>query len=725
MLRWFTVFGAVALVAIGVVFYIYGGPPPVAFSGHDSSVEKANPAAPDDKIALGAEPGAEPAPAGPWSRVVAVQPRVVIHNARLTALHTLQVPALRDGQIAFLGTEVAVKEGEEGPPGSFKQVISYLVTEAQNGDEKKDDWVVLNGKWYRPVAKGEDVKPNKVRLYRATKWFLPVDEGTIVKEGQLLAVIDPVTAVDDLAIKVSKFDAAEADRAAEEKQRDEYRERQQRAYDLYKKGAQAYEDFSAAKLAYEYHVYETVHKTEDLKVAGNEMRQAETLLDLHLIRSKINGQVKQVLRHKGEAVKSLEPVLEMIDYSKLRIKGRVDLQDVANLPDPRNPQDKREVHVEATSLVPPQTVLTGHFDAVTGVAVSQDGQIVSVSEDKSVHIWDKDYTKRLERLVVKQPAGIRAVACTGKGAKQNLCLTGAADGVARLYDLSSKGNGAVVRQFTHGHKAAINCVAFSPHGEWAVTGGEDRAICLWDVERGELLNQKPFPEEWGHKNGVTSVAFLSVGPENEKKLSVVSAGRDGALIVWPLTADGAPEKAMRFDRRFGEVQTLGVNPDGRQLLFDQGKDLRVISAENGSLLGSLSASAGTSFSKLALFSPNGHLILTSTGAGRLQLWRAPTEKTRGHELEQLVWTASRDEQATTNCGAFDPNEKFLVTGTQNRNVIVWPMPEKEVTERRLMAKVISLTPEVSSGTVGVTAELDNPGLRLLPGDSVTLVVYPQ
>ena len=53
----------------------------------------------------------------------------------------------------------------------------------------------------------------------------------------------------------------------------------------------------------------------------------------------------------------------------------------------------------------------------------------------------------------------------------------------------------------------------------------------------------------------------------------------------------------------------------------------------------VSATAGSSFSKLALFSPEGNLVLTSTGAGRLQLWRAPTAQTRGYELEQLVWTA--------------------------------------------------------------------------------------
>jgi WD40 repeat protein len=720
MLRWFTVFAAVALVAIGVVFYIYGGPPVLdLFKPPEHSVPKDTPTVPggEEKKAIANPAGVEAAPSGPWSGVVAVTPRVIIPNARLTALQTLQVPALRDGQISCLGTEITVKEGEQPPHGAFKQEVCYLVTEAQPGDKKTDDWVVFDEKWYRPLVKDDKVKPNTIKLQRSVKWFVPVDEGTIVKEGQLMAVIDPVTAVDDLSIKLAKFDAAEADRAAEEKQRDEYKERYQRAFDLYKRGAGSYEDMTAARLAHEYHVYETVHKQEDLKVAGNEMRQAQTLLDLHQIRSKINGRVKQVIKHRGEAVKSLEPILEMIDYSKLRIRGRVDLQDLPDL------RAAKEIHVEATSLVPPHMVLAGHFDAVTGVAVSKDGQVVSVSEDKTVHIWDKDLTKRKERLVMRQPAAVRAVACTGLDAKdKNLCLTGAADGVARLYDLSAKGNNVLLREFTNGHEGAISSVAFSSDGHWAVTGGEDRHICLWDVDSGELLHNQPFPKDAGHKAGVTSVTFLKVGPQ--KKLSVVSAGRDGALIVWPLTDDGAPERAMHFDRRFGEVQTLGINPDGGQLLFDQGKDLRVISAENGALLGSLSAPSGTNFSKLALFSPEGHLILTSTGAGRLQLWRAPTEKTRGHELEHLVWTAGRDEQATTNCGAFDPNGKFLVTGTQNRNVIVWPMPEKDVIERNLMARIINLDPEVTSGSVKVTAELDNPDLRLLPGDSVTLVVYP-
>jgi WD40 repeat protein len=718
MVRWLSFFGAIALVTIGVVFFVYGGPPQAWFPGPNNVVDKPNP---NDVKPLAAQQRDDAAaPIGPWTRVLAVTPRVVIPGARLTPEKTVMVPSMRDGQLLFLGTEIKLKAGEKEPEEALKrdairQEVNYLVIEVQPGEPEKDDWMTIGNRRYRPLTKRDDVAPNKVRLVRTEKWFRPIDERSEVKEGDLLGVVDPVTAADDLRIKVAKFDAAEADRAAEEKQRDEYRERWQRADKLYRNGSGSYEDMTAAKLAYEYHVFETVHKTEDLKVAASELRQAETMLDLHMIRSKIDGRVRTLGKHKGEAVKSLETVLEMQDFRKVRIHCRVDLQDLQVVQDPNS-----VFAVEATRAVAPQRVLSGHMGEVNGVAVSKDDQIVSVSEDRTARVWEKKGPRwGRERLKLDHPAAVRAVACTPAKAEKNLCLTGAADGVARLYNLSAEGD-VFVRPLTGGHKDAINCVAFSPDGHWAVTGGDDRAICLWDVDEGKLL--QTFPEESRHKGGVTSVAFLSVGPEH--KLSVMSAGRDNAMIVWPLSGNGAPEKAIRLDRRGGDVQTLGVSPDGNQVLFDQGKELRVLSSENGALVGSLSSTSGSSFSKIALFSPDGKLILTSGGAGKLGLWEAPTEETRGHERRQLVWTSNRDEQATVNAGAFAPDGSFAVTGMQNRNVIVWPMPTAKEMSDRLTAKVFNIEPEVNSGQVKVTAEMVNPGY-LFPGDVVTLVVYPE
>jgi WD40 repeat protein len=740
MLRWLAFFGAVAVVAVGVVFYLNNGapptwltPPPVGKPKSDAPAEvnakapaevnNKAPAAADVKVAEAQERPPAP-PVGPWPREVGVAPRVVIPGARLSPVELLQLPARDEGQLLFLATEIDLKPGETPPAGAFKYPLPYLVTEAEPrpGTTPGPDWAVIDGKWYRPLTKDDEVRPHKVRLHRPpNRWFMPLDEGTKVKDGQILGLIDPALYVDELTSKLAKLDAAEADRDAEVKQRDEYYQRWQRAESLYKKGAGALEDATAARLAYDYHVFETLHKNEDIKVAATELRQAETKLEQMVIRSKIDGQVKQLLHRRGEYVKKLEPaVMELQDHSKLRIRGRVDLQDMDVLREPGAVLD-----VEATRSVGPRRVLTGHMGEVTGVAVSKDNQIVSVSDDRTARVWQKDLKQRRERLVLDHPAAVRAVACTPETAEKNLCLTGAADGVARLYDLAAEGN-PFVRQFrdANGHKeGGINCVAFSPNGRWAVTGGDDRAVCLWDVDSGALLQR--FPKDLGHHGGVTSVAFLPAGPNSQ--LSVVSAGRDNALLLWPLAADGAPEKerVRRLERRGGEVTALGVNPKGGQLLFDQGKELRLLSSVNGALVGSLSATGGATFSRLALFSPDGKLVLASGGGSRLGLWRAPTAETRGHEVEHLVWTSGRDEQAMTTSGAFAPDGSFLVTGTHNRNVIVWPMPDKDVVERRLTARLINLDPEVSSGQVRLTAELDNPNSYLLPGDVVTLVVYPE
>jgi len=716
MLRWLSFFGAVALVVAGVVFYLHGGPPPTLIA--PPPVGKPIPPAGQPAKADELPP---PVQGGPWTRVVAVTPRVIIPGARLTALLSPQVPSMRDGQLLFLGTEIKVKPTEQPPAGAFQAEMNYLVTEVQAGEKgPQEDWVTIDGKWYRPLGKREEVRPNKVRLYFADKWFLPIDEGSRVEKDQLLALIDPSLAVDELSSKLAKFEAAESDRVASEAIKKFEYERMQRLEGLKARGAATQEEVSEARAGYERYYQETISKGMQVKVAARELRQSETILEQHQIRSKIKGEVKQLIKHKSESVKNLDSVLEMVDISKLRIRGRFDLQDRDSLPDPRNPEDKRVLYVEATRLVGPRRVLTGHMGEVTGVAVSSDGQIVSVSEDRRARVWLKDQGR--ERLVLEHPAPVRAVACTAPKTPRNLCLTGAADGVARLYDLAADKD-AFVGQFTNGHKEAINSVAFSPDGRWAVSGGDDRRICLWDVDNAKLLQL--FPEDWGHHGGVTSVTFLAVGAEEPQKLSVVSAGRDNALLVWPLNADGTTGKPTRLDRRGGEVTTLGVSPDGQHLLFDQGKELRLLSSDNYALAGSLSATAAASFSKLALFSPDGKLVLASGGAGHLGLWRAPTAQTRGHELEQLVWTSSRDEQAVTNCGAFAPDSSFLVTGTQSRNVIVWPMPKPEVVTARLIARVINLDPEVSSGQVRLTAEIDNPNNYLLPGDVVTLVVYPE
>jgi RNA polymerase sigma factor (sigma-70 family) len=229
----------------------------------------------------------------------------------------VDVASAREGILLLLGIEVQVKPGEKPPPGAIKQEMASLVIEATPDDLEKgqkkppEDWVRIGDKWYRPLGKRDELKPNAVRIHHSERWFVPLKEGDLVKAGQLIALTDPGIAVDELGIKLARYDAAEAARAAEEKQRDEYRERWQRADLLSKRGSGSLEDATAAKLAYDYHVYETLHMQQDLKVAGMEVKLARTLVEMHQVRSRIDGVVRRIYRYAGEGAKAMDAIVQI------------------------------------------------------------------------------------------------------------------------------------------------------------------------------------------------------------------------------------------------------------------------------------------------------------------------------------------------------------------------------------------------------------------------------
>jgi WD40 repeat protein len=224
----------------------------------------------------------------------------------------------------------------------------------------------------------------------------------------------------------------------------------------------------------------------------------------------------------------------------------------------------------------PVQLLRGHLHEITAVAMSKKGEIVSASEDKTVRVWD-GANGTLKR-VLHHSAPVRAVTCKPPGTDSNLCLTAGQDGVARLYDLDTS-NDLPVAELRGGHAGPITCVAFSPQGRWCATGGEDRAICLWDSATAKLQrfagSQRSVAagagnEAGGHRGAVTWLAFLSAR-------RLVSAGNGKMLLVWDLNEDGARVRAPSvIDRRGGDVAALGVSPADQAVLFDYGRELRVL-----------------------------------------------------------------------------------------------------------------------------------------------------
>ena len=198
-------------------------------------------------------------------------------------------------------------------------------------------------------------------------------------------------------------------------------------------------------------------------------------------------------KKRGEAVKNLEPVFQIHDLSRLRAEGMVEVEYL-----PRLRKGMRAV-LEPSRPEGPEQTLAGHLQEVAAVAVGGPPErpvIVSAGEDGSVRVWER--TLRHERRVLMHPAPVRSVACSPTALGGRWCLSGAADGVARLWDLESS-SAEPVRLLAEPHKGTVTCVAFSPDGQSCATGGDDREVCIWETASGALRYRLPA----GHRAALT------------------------------------------------------------------------------------------------------------------------------------------------------------------------------------------------------------------------------
>jgi WD40 repeat protein len=600
---------------------------------------------------------------------------IVITDCHLNAFEKEDVPATQDGTLLFIGTEI--KPGEKVP--------DELLIEAPIGKE--------------------------------TKKFRRLREGDVVDRGQLMAMLDDRLARDDHEIKKAKEKAAWADYNASDKTKLEAKARYDTQLRLRNEGKRATseEDVRAAKLLWDKSTYDADNKRALIEVAEKEANQALTKLRYNEIRAEIPGIIKTIYKTRGESVKNMEPVFQVRNLANLRVEGLVDYQYVYRMTANLGVRPGMKAVLEPSEPRGPGRTLIGHLQEITGVAFGRNKDnktlIVSTSEDVTARVWDPLATSKEERIVHLPHVG-RAVACTGPGAKNNWFLVGCADGVARLFDLDEKSDKAI-REFPEHHKGAILCVAFSPDGASCATGGEDRQICLWDTATGKLRYKLP----GAHKGAVTSLQFTP-------RCQLVSAGRDSSIQAWTLGDKAARRENTNLNQRSGDVAQLGVSPDGRCVLFDQGRTLRILSLEAGLNEGIMQNPQGVPpFSSFALYSPDGNLVLTASGSeGRIQLWRVPSgNNVRGYEVRQLV----PDKKAAVTCAAFcpeGPDKPYLATGTKNNHVLVWGVPKSKDLEQTIGAEVILVEQAVESNSqVRVWAQLKNPG-GLLPGTTGTLVI---
>lgn len=317
--------------------------------------------------------------------------------------------------------------------------------------------------------------------------------------------------------------------------------------------------------------------------------------------------------------------------------------------------EAQDLMAKARTLV---KTLGPHESSVDAVAFSHDGRYAVVG-GRSIKLWDLDSGRELKSIDCGGPR-LNSI-CTRSHGREILAGIDSLvsfPGKAVLFDCES---GRRLREFP-GHDGPVISVRLSRDGRYAITGGGDNTVRLWDVFAGSCLRTFTGHEEvlTGHFSitgkqesisGVTSVAF------NDDGTRILSAGVDGTLRLWDVATGrcvqickGGKGEQMRAVAASSHL-SVAVSASNKGLkLWDvaSGRCLRPF-CEGLGAVGSVSMSA------------DGKHAVSSTADG-MKLWETETGRCvhtfRGHDNPVNAVCLSNDGQ-------------FALTGSWDKTVKLW------------------------------------------------------
>jgi len=165
--------------------------------------------------------------------------------------------------------------------------------------------------------------------------------------------------------------------------------------------------------------------------------------------------------------------------------------------------------------------LYGHMDRVADLALTADAnRILSASWDGTIKIWDIRTGANINTFL-GQNGEVNCLAITGDGKKVVSISTGLGNkGTMKIWELETF---KVLRVFSTDDDILLNAIAATPDGKRAVTAsGLTRMIFVWDLDSGEHIHQL-FNGEGSRK------CSLALSPDGRY---AVSGGDNGDVILW-------------------------------------------------------------------------------------------------------------------------------------------------------------------------------------------------
>ncbi len=176
----------------------------------------------------------------------------------------------------------------------------------------------------------------------------------------------------------------------------------------------------------------------------------------------------------------------------------------------------------------------GHEGSVSSVCVTEDGKIVSGSDDKTVRVWDMDGNQLVECR--GHQGEVTSVGVT----KDGKIVSGSWDQTLKVWDMEGT-QLAVCR----GHEDWVTSICVTSDGK-ILSGSRDKTIRVWNLQGKELAICR------GHGDQVDSVCVTNDG-------KIVSGSCDHTVRVWDMQG----KELAKCGGRKRMVTSLCVTNDGR------------------------------------------------------------------------------------------------------------------------------------------------------------------
>ena len=171
---------------------------------------------------------------------------------------------------------------------------------------------------------------------------LKVDEGSVVKKGDDILVIDSRVANADLEVAKQQLAAAvilekqTANVDFSQKSYDLARDRYNSNLELYKKGSAGYSETRQMKLEAEKAGFsidmaldEQKKNQLDRKIADEQLRASKIKLEMHTLKAPFDGEIIERIRDYGEWVRAGEPVFRFIHLNEMKVECYVPLSGIS------------------------------------------------------------------------------------------------------------------------------------------------------------------------------------------------------------------------------------------------------------------------------------------------------------------------------------------------------------------------------------------------------------